>query len=193
MTGCLFVILGASGVGKDSIIHALKQSSIELEFTRRVITRETDIETEDFESVTNDVFDIMRDENAFIFSWNAHGLKYGIRRDILAHLKDGRHCVINGSRKALPAMLDEYPELIPILVTVDPNTLEKRLLERGRENEDEIGARISRSMMPAPKGCYTSCNNGTIEETTKECITIMKSLIKINQDAAMVKQVKASQ
>ena len=32
------------------------------------------------------------------------------------HLKDGRHCVINGSRKALPAMLDEYPELIPILV-----------------------------------------------------------------------------
>ena len=184
MTGCLFVILGASGAGKDSIIHALKKSSLELEFTRRVITRETNIETEDFESVTHDVFDIMRDENAFIFSWNAHGLKYGIRRDILDHLNDGRHCVINGSRKALPAMLDEYPALIPILVTVDPTILEKRLIERGRENEDEIAARISRSMMPPPEGCHTVSNNGTIEETTKECIAIMKSLIKMKQEKA---------
>ncbi len=193
MTGCLFVILGASGAGKDSIIHALKQSSVKLEFTRRVITRETNIETEDFESVTNDVFDIMSDEDAFIFSWNAHGLKYGIRRDILDHLKDGRHCVVNGSRKALPAMLDEYPALIPILVTVDPTILEQRLIERGRENEDEIAARISRSMMPPPEGCHIVSNNGTIEETTKECLKIMKSLIKMNQDASKVKQEKASQ
>jgi phosphonate metabolism protein PhnN/1,5-bisphosphokinase (PRPP-forming) len=193
MTGCLFVILGASGAGKDSIIHAIKQSSVDLEFTRRVITREINIETEDFESVTNDVFDIMRDENAFIFSWNAHGLKYGIRRDILDHLKDGRHCVINGSRKALPAMLDEYPALIPILVTVDPNVLERRLRSRGRENEDEIAARISRSMMPPPEGCYTISNNGMIEETAKECIRIMKSIINMNQCASKMKQEEAVQ
>jgi len=104
----------------------------------------------------------MRDENAFIFLWNAHGHKYGIRRDILAHLKDGRHCVINGFRSALPAMLDGYPELIPILVTVDPNIPEKRVLQRGRENEKGIAVRISRSMMPAPEGCYTVSNNGNI-------------------------------
>ena len=104
----------------------------------------------------------MRDENAFIFLWNAHGHKYGIRRDILAHLKDGRHCVINGFRSALPAILDGYPELIPILVTVDPNIPEKRVLQRGRENEKGIAVRISRSMMPAPEGCYTVSNNGNI-------------------------------
>ena len=193
MTGCLFVILGASGAGKDSLIHALKQSSFDLEFTRRVITRENHIESEDFESVTNDVFDTLMADNEFIFSWYAHGLQYGIRRDILAHIDNGKHCVINGSRKAMPAMLEVYPKLIPILVTVDPNVLERRLHLRGRENEDEIAARISRSMMPPPEGCYTISNNGTIEETAKECIKIMKSIINMNQCASKMKQEKAAQ
>ncbi len=183
MKGCLFVILGASGAGKDSLIHALKQSSIDLEFTRRVITRENHEESEDFESVTNDVFDRLMHENAFIFSWHAHGLKYGIRRDFLAKLDDGRHCVINGSRKALPTMREVYPEIIAILLTVDPDILERRLRKRGRENENEISARISRSMMPPPEGCHTITNNGTIQEMTKECITIMKSSIYFNQVA----------
>ncbi len=193
MTGCLFVILGASGAGKDSLIHALKQSSFDLTFTRRVITRENHIETEDFESVTKDVFDALMAENNFIFSWHAHGIQYGIRRNILEHIDNGEHCVINGSRKALPAMREVYPKLIPILITVDPTILEKRLIERGRENENEIAARISRSLMPPPEKCYTISNNSTIEKTAKECITIMKSIIKTNQCDSKVKREKAVQ
>ena len=55
----LFLIVGASGVGKDSILDGVRlrlQRSEQFIFAKRTVTREKDLGGEDYDSVTEDRF-----------------------------------------------------------------------------------------------------------------------------------------
>ena len=56
MTGRFIAIVGASGVGKDSVMAALAASDPRLRLVRRVITRPSAAGGEDFDGVTEDAF-----------------------------------------------------------------------------------------------------------------------------------------
>ncbi len=177
MSGHLFIILGASGAGKDSLIRALCRSSMSLQSARRVITRPHHAESEDFESVSIEVFKNLAQQNAFLFSWQAHGLFYGIRRDILDVLAAGEHVIVNGSRGALSDMKKQYPDLHAIFIAVDPNILEERLRIRGREDEAQIADIIKRATIAAPEETYVISNNTTIEKAVCELEGLIGSII----------------
>lgn len=184
MKGHLFVIIGPSGCGKDSLIRELRHSSIDLHSAKRVITRPSHDESEDYESVSFEDFETLSHQNAFLFSWQAHGLFYGIRRDILEILEGGNHVIINGSRGALNNMRVQYPDLHPIFIKVDYDILANRLRLRGRENETQIVERMKRATIEIPENCHVISNNHTVKDAVSNLEELIRSIINGQKECA---------
>jgi ribose 1,5-bisphosphokinase len=147
MPGRLIYLMGPSGAGKDSLIDASRQTLRRLgcDVVRRVITRSAESLGEDALGVSQAEFERLGQQGGFALHWRANGLDYGIPAQIDEWLGLGRNVLVNGSREHLVEARRRYPTLLPILLTVKSEVLRHRLVQRGRENADEIEARLQRN------------------------------------------------
>lgn len=150
--GRLFVIVGPSGAGKDTLLAGASAADPALHWARRVITRPESAGGEPFEGVTPEAFEARLRAGGFALHWRAHGLAYGVPPGELAPLDQGRDVLLNGSRAALPGAQAACPGLIVIRVTAPPAMLAERLAARGRETRAQIEARQRRPDLAAPDG-----------------------------------------
>lgn len=150
MTGRLFIVVGPSGVGKDTLLAGARAADPALHWARRVITRPETAGGEPFEGVVPAAFDLRLQAREFALDWQAHGLRYGVPHAELAALEQGRDVLVNGSRAALPAAQLAFPRLIVIRVTAPSSVLADRLAARGRESRDDIAARLQRASYDLP-------------------------------------------
>lgn len=150
--GQLIAVVGPSGVGKDTIMQTLKSQCPEFELAKRVITRPHDAGGEDFIGVNQEEFARQKAADGFALDWVAHGLNYGVPKEIDYHLSEGRTVLFNGSRAALPAAEERYPDLKIIMILASQETLARRLAERGRESARDVQNRLKRASYKAPAG-----------------------------------------
>ena len=146
--GKLLIVVGPSGVGKDSLIGRARQDlsdDTSVLFVRRVITRATAMATEDHDYLPPDEFAIARASGQFAVHWNAHGLSYGIPATVRSHLHGGGVAVVNGSRAALPDFHAAFARIKIVHVTAPSEVLAARLAGRGRESEIDISRRLQRA------------------------------------------------
>lgn len=83
--GSLFYIVGASGVGKDSLIHAVcaqAEPEDHLCIAPRYITRPVSVLDQHIE-LSPSQFDQQRIAGDFLFHWSAHGFNYAVRNDVM--------------------------------------------------------------------------------------------------------------
>lgn len=151
MTGRLFVVLGPSGAGKDTLLAGVCGAGGP-HWVRRVITRPQALGGEPYEGVTEAEFAARAARGEFALSWRAHGLSYGIPARELRARAQGRDVVFNGSRGALDQALALFPDLIVVQVTAPPEILAQRLQARGREDAQDIASRLARDVAPWPEG-----------------------------------------
>src|SRR6201996_9609561 len=143
----LIYIIGASGVGKDSLMHYARQQlngSSPMVFAHRYITRPATQGSENHIVLTVEEFGKRKAGGLFALDWESHGLYYGIGIEIEVWMKNGFHVVVNGSRQYLPVAKEHYPDMIPIVIEADPEVIRRRLENRGREKGEEIENRIKR-------------------------------------------------
>ena len=148
LKGTLFYIIGASGVGKDSVINELKNKLTYKEgfiFTKRFITRPNSDSTEKHIPISNADFDYRLSNQLFALNWKANGNAYGIGIEIEYWLSKGFHVIVNGSRGYLDVAKTKYPDLQSILIEVDKSILYNRLIGRNRESKEEIEQRLKRN------------------------------------------------
>ena len=147
MPGRLIYLMGPSGAGKDSLIDASREPLRRLgcDVVRRVITRSAESLGEDALGVSQAEFERLGQQGGFALHWRANGLDYGIPVQIDEWLALGRNVLVNGSREHLVEARRRYPTLLPILLTVKSEVLRHRLVRRGRENAEEIEARLRRN------------------------------------------------
>ena len=162
----LVAVVGPSGAGKDTLMEAARlrlEGRPGFRFARRVITRPADAGGEEHEALDRAAFLARRDSGGFALWWQAHGLLYGIPRDIEADLAAGRTVIANLSRTVL-AEADAAYRLLVLEITAPPEVLAARLAVRGREDAAMVAARLARQA-PLPAGLRVArvMNDGTVE------------------------------
>ena len=146
--GTLFLIVGNSASGKDSIIKGvLKKYPTKLKevyVPKRYITREAS-ETENNINIFPITFKEMSNKGLFALEWNIYGLFYGIPIEIDEWLKRGHPVIINVSRTVIEKAREIYQNIKIVFVEVPFEIILKRLKEREREDEYQLKQRIERA------------------------------------------------
>jgi ribose 1,5-bisphosphokinase len=181
--GRLVYVMGPSGAGKDSIIaYARDRLGAEGDrhvFARRHITRPADSGGEDHIPIAPDAFERDCAAGRYALHWRGNGLGYGVGGEIDAWLRAGRHVVLNGSRGYLAEAEAVYPNLLPVLIQIDPAVLRQRLAARGRETPEQIEARIQRAIaletIEHPALVVIS-NNGALAHAGESFLGLLRSL-----------------
>ncbi|MES2666933.1 MAG: phosphonate metabolism protein/1,5-bisphosphokinase (PRPP-forming) PhnN [Pseudomonadota bacterium] len=177
MTGRLFVVVGPSGVGKDTLLAGATRADPALHWARRVITRPSAAGDEPFEGVSRPEFSARLAAGAFALHWEAHGLSYAVPATELAPMAHGRTVLLNGSRAALAGALAAFPDLTVIRVSAPPAVLADRLAQRGRESRDEIAARLNRAGhdLPGTARVIDLHNSGTPAEGIAALLQVLSA------------------
>lgn len=179
--GCMIVVVGASGAGKDSLMAeaAIRFAGrSDIVFVRRMVTRAGDAGGEAHQPVSHDEFEATAAAGGFAVFWRAHGHGYGIPATTVESVQAGRCLVANGSRAALADFAVAYPSLAVIHVTADRDCLVARLAARGRETEAEIRSRLDRPepMLPAGLAVYTVDNSGDLAEAGRQFAALVEAI-----------------
>jgi guanylate kinase len=145
--GLLIVLSGPAGVGKDTLIE---QWQLVAPNVRRLVTYTTRPQalTErhglDYYFVTEEEFDALREQGAFIEYAQVHGNWYGTPRHTMEELREaGRDVVLRIDVQGAMQVREQYPEAILIFVAPPSlQELEQRLRRRGRDDEESIQLRL---------------------------------------------------
>nr|WP_307850940.1 phosphonate metabolism protein/1,5-bisphosphokinase (PRPP-forming) PhnN [Acidocella sp. C78] len=159
MPGCLVLIVGPSGAGKDTVMRAARDAlagSPGFLFPRRIITRPADA-TEDHLPATPAEFAA----HAFALRWQAHGLSYGIPATIVPALGEGGVVVANVSRAVVAEARRRFRCHV-VEITASAPVLAARLAGRGREAPAAIAARLARA------AAASGADETIVNETTPE-------------------------
>lgn len=143
----LILVVGPSGVGKDSLMNAARQAFAthpRLAFPPRHITRKADAGGEEHIAVSEATFASNEAAGLYCLSWGAHGLFYAIPAAVLDLVRSGTSVVVNVSRRILPQAEKLGVPVAVLHITARPETLAKRLAARGRESAEDIAKRLAR-------------------------------------------------
>ncbi|MGV8831653.1 MAG: phosphonate metabolism protein/1,5-bisphosphokinase (PRPP-forming) PhnN [Devosia sp.] len=153
--GSLVLVVGPSGVGKDTLIdgarHALGNDQ-RFVFVRRVVTRPADIELEEHNPMEPAAFAKAEAAGRFCLCWDAHNLRYGLPISVDTDLALGKIVVASVSRHVVAQARAQYPASAVVLITAEISRRAERLIKRGRENRDQVTARLARESAPVPSG-----------------------------------------
>ena len=147
MRGTLYLVVGPSGVGKDTLIDGAREAlsgETNVVFARRVITRQSDAGGENHEYAGDEQFETRRGSGDFMLDWEAHGFKYAIPASYCEHLDRGRSVIANVSRSVIKNAIVSYAPAVVLEISASPDILADRLKHRKRETEAEIRKRLSR-------------------------------------------------
>lgn len=164
--GCLVLVVGPSGSGKDTLIRAARArlgADNQFLFVRRVITRGTDAH-EEHEFVTDEVFASREDRGEFSLSWSAHGLQYGAPRAIDDAIADGKTAICNVSRTVIDVARSRYSHVVVVEVAAPVEVLVSRLSKRARETVEDQANRLLRSMQIPITSDVRIENTGSVEQ-----------------------------
>ncbi|WMS41067.1 phosphonate metabolism protein/1,5-bisphosphokinase (PRPP-forming) PhnN [Acuticoccus sp. MNP-M23] len=147
--GTLFLVVGPSGAGKDTLIDGARAALAgdpAFAFARRVVTRPAEAGGEAHEAMDEASFAAAERAGAFLASWGAHGLFYGVRQAVREALGEGRNVVVNGSRREIAAFEAAAARVVVLSITAPPDIVAARLRARGREDASAVAARLSRAV-----------------------------------------------
>jgi len=174
----LFYVIGASGVGKDTVMNYARTSingSEKIIFAHRYITRPPFTGNENHIYLSTEEFKARIENNLFALHWESHAQFYGIGVEINQWLESGFNVVVNGSRQYLPVARQIYPDMVVVLIDASPEIISERLAYRGRETAEEIKKRIARTAEISTdlKNCIKILNDGAITDAGEEFINII--------------------
>lgn len=180
--GKLFVISGASGVGKSTVLKAVTAVRDDLLFSVSVTTRpprEGEIDGVHYDFITREKFLGMVEEDAFAEYDIHHAACYGTPRKQMEEKQEQGHVILDIDPNGAFQVRERYPEVTLIFITPPSyEELEKRL--RGRNDgmaEEKIVGRLDRAKWEMEQsGKYDHVVvNDDVERCAKEILNIISN------------------
>ena len=145
--GQLFVISAPSGAGKSSLIQKIINNFENIELSISATTRsprEGEVDGKHYFFVTENEFNSMKEDDAFIEYALVHNYKYGtLRKYIDEKLSKGINIICDIDVQGFQLIQRDGIDHTSIFI-IPPSIeeLEKRLLKRGLDSENVIGTRL---------------------------------------------------
>ena len=149
MNGKLFVISGASGVGKSTVLRAVMAQRSDLRFSVSATTREpreNEVDGVDYYFVSHERFEEMIRQNEFV-EYDLH-LKnsYGTPRAQLEEKLALGHVILDIEPNGAFNVRRQRPDATLIFIAPPSmEELERRLRSRGDTSEEQIAVRLERA------------------------------------------------
>ena len=177
--GKLFVISGASGVGKSTVLKRVLEERPDVRFSVSATTRpprEGEIEGVSYYFVTQEKFRQMIAENAFV-EYDDHMKNfYGTPRDQLEEKLEKGHVILDIEPNGAFNVRRQRPDAVLIFIAPPSfEELERRLRSRGDTDEAQIAVRLARAqweMEQSPKYDYIVIND-RVEACADEILRII--------------------
>lgn len=147
--GKLFVLSGASGVGKSTVLSQVMSQRSDLSFSVSATTRQPrpgEVDGVSYYFVTKEVFEDMIRNNAFL-EYDAHAANYyGTPKEQLEQKLEHSHVILDIEPNGAFAVRRNRPDATLIFIMPpSKEELERRLRGRGDTPEDQIKIRLERA------------------------------------------------
>jgi guanylate kinase len=144
----VFVITGPSGVGKGTLIRAVRDIVPELEISTSATTRSPragEVDGVDYHFLGRDEFDRRVAEGRFLEHAVYSGNRYGtLRSEVEERNARGAPVVLEIEVQGARQIRATMPEAVQIFITPpDPADLRRRLEARGTDDAETIAARLA--------------------------------------------------
>lgn len=144
----------------------------------RYLTREITDVSENFIQLTPDEFSLRQQAGFFWVTWRSHNTDYALGCEVLTWLAAGYSVVVNGSRAALPVVIElcrqDSVNLVPVWVHCDTEVLAQRLRDRGRETEEQIQQRLTRAVeFSPPSDAVVIDNSGSLSASVEQFVALL--------------------
>ncbi|MFX1344525.1 MAG: phosphonate metabolism protein/1,5-bisphosphokinase (PRPP-forming) PhnN [Promethearchaeota archaeon] len=180
--GVLFLVVGNSGSGKDSIISGVTEkypsSQKQIYAPKRYITREPS-KFEDNFAITQEEFREMEQHGLFALKWQIYGLNYGITIEIEKFLEKGHPVIINVSRTIVKEAREKYKNIKVIFIEVPFEITYQRMKDRKRDGVDLLRQRIERARnnQKFPDADCVVDNSGDLNDAITQCLNYIVQIV----------------
>lgn len=149
-TGQLFIVAAPSGGGKTTLVQRLSQECPNLEVSVSHTTREQrrgELDGQDYFFVSEMLFMKMIEAGEFVEHATVYGYRYGTSyAQLERRLKNGIDVVLDIDWQGARSLRKRFPHAVSIFI-LPPSleVLKARLMERARENDKIIQARMEKA------------------------------------------------
>ncbi len=145
--GMLFVLSGASGTGKGTLLNRLLAEDPSFRFSVSVTTRaprEGEIQDVHYHFISEADYDKLLAEDAFLEHATVHDHRYGtVKREVLDAMEQGHNVILDIDVQGALQVMDNYPGCVTLFI-LPPSfeELRRRLEGRATEPQDVIEKRL---------------------------------------------------
>ncbi|WCS23503.1 phosphonate metabolism protein/1,5-bisphosphokinase (PRPP-forming) PhnN [Methylobacterium sp. NMS14P] len=175
MPGCLVLVVGPSGAGKDTLLRLARASLAgdpRYVFPRRLVTRPPSAD-EDNDEIDEAAFAEGCAAGRFTLSWRAHGLGYALPEAAGRRVADGHVVVCNVSRRVVARAREAGPRVSVVEITAPPEVLARRIAARGRAQDGDLAARLAREGRVTAD--LTILNTGAADEAAARLVAHLRA------------------
>ncbi len=145
--GMLLVISGPSGAGKGTLVHKLLDHDPSFGFSVSVTTRkkrETEIDHVHYHFISDEEYDRLLAEDAFLEHASVHGNRYGtLKSEVYERMERSQNVLLDIDPQGARAVMEKEPNCVTVFILPPSyHELKVRLHSRNTEKEEEIQRRL---------------------------------------------------
>ena len=185
--GMLLVISGPSGTGKGTLIEKLMKEDPSLVFSVSATTRAPrpgEIDGVHYHFVSNEKYDELVAEGAFVEYATVHGNRYGtLRSEVYARLERGENVVLDiDVQGALNVIASEKEKVSIFILPPSMKELRARLTGRGTETEEAVERRLANAVWEISQKDHYEYK--VINDNLEECARTLQAIIKAEKHSS---------
>ena len=185
--GMLLVISGPSGTGKGTLIKRLMKEDPSLVFSVSATTRAPrpgEIDGVHYHFVTNEQYDELVAQDAFVEHATVHANRYGtLRSEVYGRLEKGENVVLDiDVQGALNVIANEKEKVSIFILPPSMKELRERLTGRGTETQEAIERRLHNAIWELTQKDHYEYK--VINDDLDACVRTLQAIIEAEKHSS---------